>query len=77
MSTRDMTKMEEARARLVATIATMGSQAAGSMIAAEALANAGPGMCMGTKAPEPKFTVAEQMDQIAARVASRRAQVAA
>jgi hypothetical protein len=72
-----MTKMEEARARLVAAIADMGSQAAGSMIAAEALANAGPGMCMGTRPPEPKFTVAEQMDQIAARVASRRAQVAA
>jgi hypothetical protein len=67
-----MTNMEEARVRLVAAIETMGSQAAGSMIAAEALANAGPGMCMGTKAPEPVRTQVEQLDLIVARVAARK-----
>jgi hypothetical protein len=70
-------QMEAARGRLVSAIATMGKTEAVRSIVAKALGPGSEGLFLGVKAPEPRPTVTEQLDQIAARVASRRAQVAA
>jgi truncated hemoglobin YjbI len=77
-------QMEQARARLVSTMATMGKAEAVRTIVTDFFARVdalqvatGQVWFSGTKAPEPRPTVTEQLDAMCARVASRRAQVAA
>jgi hypothetical protein len=70
-------QMEAARTRLTTLIATMGKAEAVRSIMTERLGPGSEGLMLGTKTPEPRPTLTEQLDQITARVASRRAQVAA
>jgi hypothetical protein len=73
MSATDPTRMERARQRLVTACAEMGNAEAVRMIMTEALGPGSEGMMMGTKAPEPRPTQAEQIDAIAARATARAA----
>ena len=73
MSTTSVESVEAGRARLVAAMATMGTKAGAEHIFRQVWDNAPPGMCMGTRAPEPVYTLTEQLDRMCARVAARKA----
>jgi hypothetical protein len=77
-------QMEQARARLVTACAEMGKAEAVRMIVTDFFVRVdalqvatGQVWFSGTKAPEARPTQAEQIDAICARVAARRAEVAA